>query len=223
MMFSRPFCRSKNQAVNFHFTIASSMTKGHPKYFYLLTSLDQESYGRLRCYLNKKLEKRHRGQRLDLLKDCLKTAKTWAQRGDDDDWKRCLVVGVCYLDCGIALNLHQFRLLTNKCKSSMNGALRLMGYETTSARGDVNPELVRALPILEGNIPELRQWSVRTPSDYVPPAELAEEQKDENAKQEFDISENLDDKGNDLAIGDLEMDATWDALLTEIKHTGIIW
>jgi hypothetical protein len=44
-----------------------------------------------------------------------------------------------------------------------------MGYVMVSARGDINPELVDALPNLRGNTHELRQWSVRTSLYYTPP------------------------------------------------------
>ncbi|OHT07119.1 hypothetical protein TRFO_05356 [Tritrichomonas foetus] len=141
-----------------------------PKYFSLLNETDKHLYFELQKKLLHATEKRHRGHRLDIFLDCLRQIRDYAQRGDsDDDWKRCCVCGVCFLKCGIALNSHQIRFLTNKCKSSINGALKKMNYRTTSARGDINPELVEFLPLLKGNTRELRQWSVRTPEDYTPP------------------------------------------------------
>lgn len=140
-----------------------------PKYFSLLNQQDKEGYRKLQTVLLQATEKRHRGHRLDIFLDCLDQIHRFSQRGEEDDWKRCCVCGVCFLKCGIALNSHQMKFLTNKCKSSINGALKMMKYKTTSARGDINPELVDFLPILKGNTNELRQWSVRTPENYSPP------------------------------------------------------
>jgi hypothetical protein len=91
---------------------------------------------------------------------------SWAQRGDGDDWRRCCVCGLFYLQCGIAVNSHQLNCLTDRCKSSINGGLKKLDFETISARGDMNPELVGLLPNLKGNTHELRQWSVRKPKSY---------------------------------------------------------
>jgi hypothetical protein len=136
-----------------------------PKYFSTLSQSDQEGYWALQDGLLKASKPRQRGQRLTLLADVLSAARAFAQRGQPDDWTRCCVCGVCYLQDGIAINSHQLRFLTNKCKSSINGALKMMGYTTISARGDVNPDLVNALPNLKGRTHDLRLWSVRRPPD----------------------------------------------------------
>lgn len=165
-----------------------------PKYFYLLGQTDKDKYRRLQTLLLHATEKRHRGHRLDIFLDCLQKIRNFCQRGDEDDWKRCCVCGVCFLKCGIALNSHQMKFLTNKCKSSINGALKMMKYKTTSARGDINPELVDFLPILKGNTNELRQWSVRTPDNYLPPVidkPLLQQEDDKTNSSQFDITLNM--------------------------------
>ena len=139
-----------------------------PKFFNLLSDSDKQKYFLLQRKIRQKTEKRHRGYRFDIFLDCIEKIRNFAQRGDKDDWKRCCVCGLCFLKCGVAVNSRQLKYLINKCKSSINGALKKMKYETISARGDINPELVDFLPILKGNIPELRQWSVRAPTDYKP-------------------------------------------------------
>jgi hypothetical protein len=53
----------------------------------------------------------------------------------------------------------------------------LMNYIIVSARGDINPELVNALPGLRGKTHELRQWSVRTGLVYNPIARLIGNQR----------------------------------------------
>ena len=168
LVFVRPICQSDRNFERHRFILESKMMDQRecPKYFNLLNPSDQQGYASLQRHLNGINEKRVRGKRLSILEDSLKQIRMWSQRGDTDDWIRCLVCGVCYLKCGIAVNSHQLRYLTNKCKSSVNGALKLLGYQTISARGDTNDELMDMFPILKGNTHELRQWSVRAPKEY---------------------------------------------------------
>lgn len=169
----------------------SDESSNTPKYFSLLSEADRDKYRNLQTLLLHATEKRHRGHRLDIFLDCLKQIRQFCHRGDDDDWKRCCVCGVCFLKCGIALNSHQMKYLTNKCKSSINGALKMMKYKTTSARGDINPELVDFLPILKGNTNELRQWSVRTPDNYLPPTiDSISQVVDKSKSNQYEVSLN---------------------------------
>ena len=87
--------------------------------------------------------------------------KEYAIKNDNDDWKRCLVCGVCWLDNSLALNIRQLRLLVDKCKSSINGSLHRMGYTSSTTRGDSTTILVERFPILKGNYQEIRQWTIR--------------------------------------------------------------
>jgi hypothetical protein len=133
----------------------------------LLSDSDQLGYYTLQGQILSLTESHHRGLRAAIFTEALGLVRTWAQRGDPDDWKRCLVCGLYYLNAGVAVNAHQLQFLTRRCKSAINGALKLMGYITISARGDVNPDLVCALPILKGNTRALRQWSVRRADVHV--------------------------------------------------------
>jgi hypothetical protein len=151
-----------------------------PKYFSTLTEADRRGYWALQDELLQFADHRQRGRRLSIFADVLSTIRTYAQRGDADDGARCCVCGVCFLPCGIGINSHQLRHLTNRCKSSINGALKLMGYSMLSARGDVNPDLVSALPLLRGRMHDLRLWSVRAPPD---------ETKDDGCRSETKIDD----------------------------------
>jgi hypothetical protein len=142
------------------------MKRRTPKFFSLLSDADKSGYFNLQQQLLLLTEHRRRGHRLETILDCFRMIHSWAQRGDGDDWRRCCVCGLFYLQCGIAVNSHQLNSLTDRCKSSINGGLKRLGYGTISARGDMNPELVRLLPYLKGNTHELRQWSVRKPKNY---------------------------------------------------------
>lgn len=130
-------------------------------YINLLERADRIKYRQLRKHLNQVTDKRHRNRKLTVLRNLLKEITEFAQRGDQDDWKRCCVCGVCQLSVGLAINSHQLRFLLKRTKSSLNGSLKQIGYVTLLARGDICQELKDFLPILKGNKAELRKWSVR--------------------------------------------------------------
>jgi hypothetical protein len=140
------------------------MPKNFPDYFSILSESDQSGYFALQAQVSSLCENRRRGQRVPTFIEILELIHRWAQRDDPDDWKRCLVCGLYYLPSGVAVNSHQLRFLTGKCKSAINGALKMIGLTTVSARGDVNPDLVKALPALQGKTHAMRQWSVRRPA-----------------------------------------------------------
>lgn len=130
-----------------------------PRFFELLSESDKNEFRKLKESLNGGRNKR--GKRLEAFAEMLESVKKFAIKSDADDWKRCMVCGVCWIDNGIAINTRQLRLLIDKCKSSINGSLHRMGYNPTSTAGDVNSTLVEKMPILKGNFSELRQWTVR--------------------------------------------------------------
>jgi hypothetical protein len=145
------------------------MTRSTPNFLLLLSEADKEGYSDLQEQVLLLTERCRRGHRLEAILDCFRMIRSWAQRGDGDDWKRCCVCGLFHMRCGIAVNWHQLKCLMDRCKSSINGGLKKLDYGTISARGDMNPELVSLLPNLKGDTHELRQWSVRRPkSDYKP-------------------------------------------------------
>ena len=132
-----------------------------PQFFDLLSEQDQSEYFKLRSTLSGPGTRNRRGKRLENFADGLDSIQKYAIRGDGNDWKRCLVCGVCWLNSGIAINTRQLRLLIDKCKSSINGSLHRMGYSTSTCKGDPTSSLIEHLPNLKGNFAELRQWTVR--------------------------------------------------------------
>jgi hypothetical protein len=129
-----------------------------PRFFDLLSDSDKIEYRKLKESLNGGRNKR--GKRLEAFAEMLESVKKYAIRSDEDDWKRCMVCGVCWTGNGLAINTRQLRLLIDKCKSSINGSLHRMGYNPASSV-DVNASLIEKMPILKGNFSELRQWTVR--------------------------------------------------------------
>jgi hypothetical protein len=91
-------------------------------------------------------------------------------RGDPSDAARGLVCGILWLDSGIAINTHQLRLISSKCKSSINASFQTLGYGTIPSGADVSRELLQAFPFMQTQFALLRQWTIRQKVDQSQPA-----------------------------------------------------
>jgi hypothetical protein len=91
--------------------------------------------------------------------------KAYAIRGDADDLPRSLVCGVVWLANGIAVNIQQLKLLSSKCKSSINGSFSQLGYRPIPSGADTAGELIQKFPFMKDQFTELRQWTIRQLKD----------------------------------------------------------
>ena len=133
-----------------------------PKFFELLNIENQKEYLKLRVTLSSHFCRNRRGKRIETFSETLLTIQNFCIRHNEDDWKRCLVCGICWIPNGIAINTRQLGLLIDKCKSSINGSFQKMGYSTLQSREESAAYLVEAIPNLLNNYAELREWTVRT-------------------------------------------------------------
>jgi len=133
----------------------------YPAFYEILSPSDQEGYQKLRASLSSSQNKYKRNKRLSSLQYALNEIQKFCIRGDQDDWRRSLVCGVCWLGLDIAINTRQLRLMIDKCKSSINGALSKMGYGTMVVKGEGSAPLLSAIPQLRGNFLEQRMWTIR--------------------------------------------------------------
>ncbi|EAX94842.1 potassium/sodium hyperpolarization-activated cyclic nucleotide-gated channel 1, putative [Trichomonas vaginalis G3] len=144
-----------------------------PKFFDMLSDDDKTLYQNLRSSLSSHACRNRRGKRLENFSEMLSTIKTFCLRHNEDDWKRCLVCGVCWLPNGIAINTRHLSLLIDKCKSSINGSLQKMGYSTLQSRSESSGALSDTIPLIKNNFNELREWTIRqfianTPAPQMP-------------------------------------------------------
>ena len=132
-----------------------------PQYFDLLSDTDKSEYLSLRVAFNADSLRRNRGKRIETFDGILEMIRQFAEKGDENDWKRCLVCGVCWMDRAIAINTRQLRLLIAKCKSSINGSLQKMGFSTNPSHSESWKILFSRIPLLKDNFTEIRQWTIR--------------------------------------------------------------
>lgn len=146
----------------------STTQPNQPSFFELLDEKDQKKYLELQDAFSHSEMRYKRNKRLESLLDSLQEIKQFCIRNDSNDWKRCLVCGVCWMGQDIAINTRQLKLLIDKCKSSINGALSKMGYGTAPIKSSITAELLNYIPFLKGNFLEQRQWTVRRKIQFSP-------------------------------------------------------
>jgi hypothetical protein len=139
-----------------------------PHYWELLPEADKAGYSQLRRDLSNGPTRRARNTQLETFDGILEAVRQFAERADENDWRRFLVCGICWMENGIAINIRQLRLLVSKCKSSINGSLQKMGYTTSASHGESWKVLFPHIPILKDSFNELRQWTIRHKSDPRP-------------------------------------------------------
>jgi hypothetical protein len=135
------------------------------RHWNLLSADDQEVLAGIRVALSAPTLHNKRNRRVIDLREVLDTLKIFQFHTQDDTWKRCLVTGFVELDDSLAINVTQLHTLIFKCKSSINGSLRRMGYSVALNTVAAFNKLFEVIPALKRNPAELRQWTIRQPSE----------------------------------------------------------
>ena len=138
-----------------------SETYKTPSYWDILSPSDQKEYKVLQRDLYSTACRNLRNQRLDSFIDVLEIVKKYTAKNDQNDWKRYLVCGICWLSDCIAINTVQFSILIGKCKSSINGSFQRLGYKPYPCSISQNAELLEKIPHFENHLNEIRQWTLR--------------------------------------------------------------
>ena len=177
-----------------------------PLFFEKLTEDEQSDYFTLREKVGGPENRYNRNRRLAALQEQFKNIRSFCIRDDGRNAERCLVCGICWPDDGsLGINIRQFRMLINKSKSSINGALAKMQYVTVPTRDEDEKKLFQAVPYLRGHYLEQRQWTIRKKNGKVEKKNETNESKDKDEETVF-IGQNEEEPMNDLCMLD------WDDL-----------
>lgn len=139
-------------------------SKELPQFFELLNKEDKKQYLFMQLTLSSpvcKNRRNHSTQTFDLI---LQMIKNYAVRNDCDDWKRCIVCGIFWLENNqIAVNSKQLCVLLSKCKSSINGSLQALHYYKIANNLDHVKQFVKTIQMIQTHpmLIELRQWTIR--------------------------------------------------------------
>ena len=156
----------------------------------LLSPADRIEYDELKKKVGSPENRYNRNKRIQTFTEIIESIRQFCIKNDDDDWKRCLVCGICWIphststdlsplspsevddlndnsfygwtnNHDLAINTRQLRVLIAKSKSTINGALAKMGYESVPTKGSDAEDLISAIPFLNNHYTEIRQWTIR--------------------------------------------------------------
>ncbi|OHT03718.1 hypothetical protein TRFO_06545 [Tritrichomonas foetus] len=137
-----------------------------------LSASDKAEFEELKKKVGSPENRYNRNKRLATFNEMIDSIKHFCIRNDGDDWKRCLVCGICWIGShDLAINTRQLRILIAKSKSTINGALAKMGYETVPTKGNNADDLVNTIPFLKKHYSEMRQWTIRRMTKIESPIE----------------------------------------------------
>jgi hypothetical protein len=141
------------------------MTRSSDRWHEPLSPQDVILIHQLREQLSSKEMRFNRNRKLATFGEQLRVVWQFCIRNDQDDSKRCLACGICWLDTDtLAMNAARFRWLIGKSKSSINNNLAMMEFLPVPATPENTARLIAAIPSLGANAGELRRWTIRKES-----------------------------------------------------------
>jgi hypothetical protein len=137
-------------------------TEQTPRFFSLLSDKDRDVYLRICSALSAPSSRNKRNTRMNDFEEIVEAIDLYENSEQEDKWKRCLACGLVKLTAGIAVNTNQLRHLVFKCRSSINGSLKGIGYDSIVTKPEATEELLNLIPALRTQPAELKQWTIRT-------------------------------------------------------------
>lgn len=127
MRFATSFLLMRSQPVN-------------PQYWSLLSDDDKDVYLRIKAALSAPSLRNKRNTRMESFHGILEAIEVFENSDAANKWRRCLVCGMCrFRDwTGIAVNTTQLKRLIFRCKSSINGSLKGLGYGQITNNTGIN-------------------------------------------------------------------------------------
>jgi hypothetical protein len=141
--------------------ISTSIERNRPDHWSLLSESDKAKYRELQISINPLSFRTARDYGPWKFQIIITHINCFAIRQDGDDWKRCLVCGLVWLNHAIAVNNRQMSLLTGKCKALINDGFQSLGYSSTVMSDATKLSLMDLNPFLARNCDAIRQWTIR--------------------------------------------------------------
>jgi hypothetical protein len=90
----------------------SQLKTNYPDHWHEINESDQKKYRKLQSRIALVKTRTHQGQGTLKFQWIMKEINDFAICNDDDDWKRCFVCGIIWLNDAIAVNTQQIHSLT---------------------------------------------------------------------------------------------------------------
>ena len=143
-------------------------------YLDLLDKKDKEQYLHLKEEFATSTKDEKNDKQCDFFQNNLDEIQKFCIRNQSDDWKRCLVCGIVWLDSTLLINMARLTKLISDSKNSFNCTISKLGYHKDMSESTVFQKLVEKIPFIKGNYVEQRNWSARTLSSTPPVSEKSD-------------------------------------------------
>ena len=138
----------------------------NPKHFQLLSDTDQETYKEMQAYfLSHAMSSKNCGE--SAFQDTIDRIRSFCLRKDEDDWKRSVVCGICWMTNNVLISVQQLQVLLGKCKSSINGSFHRLHYTSCGPRVNLS-DVADEIPFFNSCPGELRRWTLRVHKEDTP-------------------------------------------------------
>jgi hypothetical protein len=139
-----------------------------PRYWTLLARHDQLGYQKLRKDLEPTRIRTSRKELGSTFADAIRKIRGYTIRGDGDDWKRCLICGLVWLEStpgtpkAFAISTLQLSKLIGKCKCSINASFQALGYAVVPMSVAHGSSLIKLFPFMRSSSRQMREWTIRS-------------------------------------------------------------
>jgi hypothetical protein len=147
-----------------------------PDYWIVLSDEDKTLYYGLRKRLQPLSLRTARDELATRFHLILSEIKQYSMQHNSDDWRRCLICGIAWLDGeSLAISTRQLCKLIGKCKSSVNAGFQSLGYSISPMTSQNTSQLMSIFPFLAQGYKQVRQWTMRTHMATLRPATASEQ------------------------------------------------
>ena len=155
-----------------------------PAFFSHLTTEDQEQYLKLRAVIRPLTTRTSKDKLPKRFQEILQRVRDWTKGNNI----RAAVCGVLWYDDKLAICTRQFRVLVDKCKSSINMGLELLGCRICQMTDSDVSALLKHFPWMKTSSTEIRQWTIRLKNDLPPPASEFESTSGDESSPESPVA-----------------------------------
>jgi hypothetical protein len=133
-------------------------------YWNQISQDDQTEFIKLRAHLHRGQQPMSKDVRMASLRRELLLVLSYLERSPDNMEARAILAGICFVGAAVCVNTRQLKCLLGRCKSSINGCFKQLGFVAVRTKAKARGFIAAALTSLKDRPEIIRQWTVRCTS-----------------------------------------------------------
>jgi hypothetical protein len=133
-------------------------------YWNQLSQDDQTEFIKLRAHLHRGQQPMSKDVRMASLRRELLLVLSYLERSPDNMEARAILSGICFVASAVCVNTRQLKSLLGRCKSSINGCFKQLGFVAVRTKAKARGFIAAALTSIKDRPEMIRQWTVRCTS-----------------------------------------------------------